>query len=116
MVELAWGFSTTIGVFLFLLEIATLCWVKFYTINHVVAWTATGILIPVIFIFMAFAAHFYYKLVSYKTEIIDEDITELEKLKEHLQNSVESQIAIANCLAGIKPTESRRPKDVDHIV
>ena len=54
---------------MFLVEIAILCWVKFYTIDHAVAWTATGILIPIMVIFVAFAAHFYLKLVAHKSEV-----------------------------------------------
>ena len=69
IIELAWGFSTVIGILLFLVEIAILCWVKFYTIDHAVAWTATGILIPIMVIFVAFAAHFYLKLVAHKSEV-----------------------------------------------
>ena len=58
-----------LGILLFLVEIAILCWVKFYTVDHMVAWVATGILIPIFVIFIAFAAHFYLKLVAHKSEV-----------------------------------------------
>ena len=67
IVELAWGFSTVLGILMFLVEIAILCWVKFYTVSQAVAWVATGLLIPIMLIFVAFAAHFYLKLVSHKS-------------------------------------------------
>ena len=70
IVELAWGFSTVLGILLFLLEIAILCWVKFYNLSQTAAWVATGMLIPIIFIFIAFAAHFYLKLVAHKSEVL----------------------------------------------
>ena len=61
------------GILLFLVEIAILCWVKFFHMNHVVAWTATGLLIPILIIFIAFAAHFYLKLVAHKSEVRKND-------------------------------------------
>lgn len=84
IVELAWGFSTVLGILLFLVEIAILCWVKFYSVSHKTAWTATGILIPIMIVFIAFAAHFYLKLVSHKSEVYEDGIKELELLKGQL--------------------------------
>jgi len=84
IVELAWGFSTVLGILMFLVEIAILCWVKFYTVSQAVAWVATGLLIPIMFIFIAFAAHFYLKLVSHKSEVYDIGIKELQALKDQL--------------------------------
>lgn len=84
IVELAWGFSTVLGILMFLVEIAILCWVKFYTVSQTVAWVATGLLIPIFFIFIAFAAHFYLKLVSHKSEVYDIGIKELQALKDQL--------------------------------
>ena len=89
IVELAWGFSTVLGILLFLAEIAILCWVKFFKWSHSAAWTATGLLIPIMFVFIAFAAHFYLKLVSHKSEVYDDGIKELELLKGQLSTAEE---------------------------
>lgn len=87
IVELAWMFSTVLGILLFLVEVMILCWVKFYPFDsHLAAWVATGLLIPIIFIFIAFAAHFYLKLVGHKSEIYEHNIKELELLKNQLDN------------------------------
>ena len=89
IVELAWAFSTVLGILLFLVEIAILCWVKFFTKSPASAWTATGLLIPIMAIFIAFAAHFYLKLVSHKSEVYEDGIKELELLKGQLSTAEE---------------------------
>lgn len=94
IVEMAWGFSTVLGILLFLVEICILCWVKFYTFeSHLAAWVATGLLIPIFFIFIAFAAHFYLKLVGHKSEVYEHNIKELQLLKDQLDDTgdIESQ-------------------------
>jgi calcium release-activated calcium channel protein 1 len=87
IIELAWGFSTVIGILLFLVEIAILCWVKFYNVSPASAWVATGLLIPIMVIFISFAAHFYLKLVRHKSELSEDGIKELELLKGQLELS-----------------------------
>jgi len=99
IVELAWGFSTVLGILLFLLEIAILCWVKFYNLSKNAAWVATGMLIPIIFIFIAFAAHFYIKLVAHKSEVMSENIRELEKIQQKLNEEGDLE---ANNGAGVQ--------------
>lgn len=51
-IEIAWAFSTLIGLVLFLVEIAILCWVKFYDLSPAAAWSACIVLIPVLIIFI----------------------------------------------------------------
>lgn len=51
-IEIAWAFSTLIGLVLFLIEIAILCWVKFYDLSQEAAWSACIVLIPVLIIFL----------------------------------------------------------------
>lgn len=51
-IEIAWAFSTLIGLVLFLIEIAILCWVKFYDLSQAAAWAACIVLLPVLIIFI----------------------------------------------------------------
>lgn len=91
-IETAWAFSTLLGLLLFLAEIAILCWVKFIDTNETAAWSATVILVPVLFIFLAFAIHFYRSLVTHKYETTLSGIRELELLKDQIeQGQVSSQ-------------------------
>jgi len=114
IIELAWGFSTVIGILLFLVEIAILCWVKFWFKDHTVAWVATGLLIPILVIFVGFAAHFYLKLVAHKSEVVSQDINELELIKQQLENSSPTD----NLINGNNQTDSpvQTPTPGDHIV
>lgn len=84
-IETAWAFSTLLGLLLFLAEIAILCFVKFYDINEVAAWSACVILVPILFVFLAFAYHFYRSLVAHKYEMTVSGIRELELLKEQIE-------------------------------
>ncbi|XP_045473890.1 calcium release-activated calcium channel protein 1-like [Harmonia axyridis] len=83
-IETAWAFSTLLGLLLFLAEVAILCWVKFYDINTTAAWSASIVLVPILFIFLAFAIHFYRSLVSHKYDMTVSGIRELELLKEQI--------------------------------
>lgn len=91
-IETAWAFSTLLGLILFLLEIAILCWVKFYDVNEIAAWSACIVLIPVLVVFVAFAVHFYRSLMTHKYEVTVSGIRELEILKEQMENDhIEAQ-------------------------
>ncbi|CAG9853733.1 unnamed protein product [Phyllotreta striolata] len=83
-IEIAWAFSTILGLFLFLVEIAILCWVKFWDYSFTAAVAATVIVIPVLITFVLFAAHFYHSLVVYKCNTSDSDMEKLENLKKQL--------------------------------
>uniref|UniRef100_A0A1A7YP24 ORAI calcium release-activated calcium modulator 2 n=1 Tax=Iconisemion striatum TaxID=60296 RepID=A0A1A7YP24_9TELE len=109
-IELAWGFSTALGILLFLAEVVLLCWVKFLPVDSGGAkkaapcgtaevkptttaaldsgWQAalasTIIMIPVGVIFLLFTIHFYRSLVHHKTERHHQEIEELHKIKVQL--------------------------------
>ncbi|XP_069508032.1 protein orai-2-like [Ambystoma mexicanum] len=105
-VELAWGFSTALGILLFLAEVVLLCWVKFLPVGAVqingnstesggskggqgleAAITSTVIMVPVGIIFVVFAVHFYRSLVGHKTERHMEEIEALHKIKYQLDGA-----------------------------
>ncbi|XP_043911232.1 protein orai-2 isoform X2 [Protopterus annectens] len=102
-VELAWGFSTVLGILLFLAEVVLLCWIKFLPVDSTVirngtittratsghaGWQAalasTMIMVPVGLIFVVFTIHFYRSLVRHKTDRHKQEIEELHKLKVQL--------------------------------
>nr|XP_014434652.1 LOW QUALITY PROTEIN: protein orai-3 [Pelodiscus sinensis] len=95
-IELAWGFSTALGIFLFLAEVVLICWVKFMPVGarrtpaHArgagwdAAVTSTVIMVPVGVVFIVFALHFYRSLVSHKTDRHQQELEELSKIKHEL--------------------------------
>ncbi|XP_042355889.1 protein orai-2 [Plectropomus leopardus] len=111
-IELAWGFSTALGILLFLAEVVLLCWIKFLPVDCSGAkkgpacttttgkptaaslepqdsgWKAalasTIIMVPVGVIFVVFTIHFYRSLVRHKTERHHQEIEELHKIKVQL--------------------------------
>lgn len=80
-IETAWAFSTLLGLLLFLAEIAIICWLKFYNINTTAAWSACVVLVPILFVFLAFAVHFYRSLVAHKYEI---SMKELKRMNDQI--------------------------------
>lgn len=103
-IELAWGFSTALGILLFLAEVVLLCWVKFLPVDsggvqqtttpspvrQYSGWQAalasTIIMVPVGVIFVVFTIHFYRSLVRHKTERHHQEIEELHKIKGQLDS------------------------------
>ncbi|KAL1489457.1 hypothetical protein ABEB36_014347 [Hypothenemus hampei] len=83
-IELAWAFSTILGLFLFMVEVAILCWVKFWDYSFTAAVAATIIVIPVLLTFVLFAAHFYHSLVVDKCNSSISDMRKLEEMKQNL--------------------------------
>uniref|UniRef100_A0A3Q1FAE3 ORAI calcium release-activated calcium modulator 2 n=1 Tax=Acanthochromis polyacanthus TaxID=80966 RepID=A0A3Q1FAE3_9TELE len=87
-IELAWGFSTALGILLFLAEVVLLCWIKFLPVGSSNGWQAalasTIIMVPVGVIFVVFTIHFYRSLVRHKTERHHQEIEELHKIKVQL--------------------------------
>ncbi|XP_059208204.1 protein orai-2 isoform X2 [Centropristis striata] len=112
-IELAWGFSTALGILLFLAEVVLLCWIKFLPVDSKkvtacsttaasdtdktptlapvpqnsgwqAALASTIIMVPVGVIFVVFTIHFYRSLVRHKTERHHQEIEELHKIKVQL--------------------------------
>ncbi|XP_070800604.1 protein orai-2-like [Pituophis catenifer annectens] len=110
-IELAWGFSTALGIFLFLTEVVLICWVKFMPVGNMemsrkcctlemlhdgnttasadssgwnAAMASTVITVPVGVVFINFALHFYRSLVGHKTDRHQQELEELNQIKYQL--------------------------------
>ena len=94
-IELAWIFSTGIGILLFLVVMAILAWVRFYpkekekTLSSFLAPVAsTVIIIPCLIIFVVFGIRFYRQLISHKYERHAKGLEELENMAQELNTTV----------------------------
>ena len=116
-IELAWIFSTCIGIVLFLVELAIICWIKFANITpvktttsghvdmnssvelhsieemshgadrRIAALAATVIIAFIVFVFLVFAAGFYRYIVQHKYEVSSKAIAELQELTRGLEKA-----------------------------
>jgi hypothetical protein len=68
-----------LGIFLFLLEITVVCWVKFFFITYPAAIAATVVIIPVILLFCIFSIRFYRRLVILKLNRHQNELEQIEK-------------------------------------
>jgi hypothetical protein len=66
------------GIFLFLLEIIVVCWVKFFFITHSAAIATMIIIIPLIILFCIFSLHFYRRLVILKLTYHQNELDQIE--------------------------------------
>ncbi|XP_076253239.1 calcium release-activated calcium channel protein 1-like isoform X2 [Rhynchophorus ferrugineus] len=98
-IEIAWAFSTLLGLLLFLAEIAIICWLKFYNINKTAAWSACVVLVPILFVFLAFAIHFYRSLVAHKYEI---SMKELKKMNDQIGDVTGNKMFVGDAAANIQ--------------
>ncbi|XP_014676992.1 PREDICTED: protein orai-3-like [Priapulus caudatus] len=84
-IDLAWMFSTGLGILLFLAEIGLVAWVRFYNTSRVTAIVCTAILVPTVLVFVTFALFFYRRLTSHHLERIDREIENLDEEAQDLQ-------------------------------
>lgn len=83
-IEMAWIFSTGIGILLFLAQMAILAWVRFHGLSKSAPIASTVIIFPVLVIFVAFAIHFYRQLIAHKYERSTKGLAELESMANDL--------------------------------
>lgn len=85
-IDIAWTCSTVIGIFLFIIELAFIVWVKFWRVDggYYIAIASSVILLPVLISLIFFAFHFYQKLVSIRYEFTDKVLNELNALADGL--------------------------------
>ena len=75
---MAWMCSTVIGIMLFLMELAVIVWMQFYNISITAAVVATGVLLPILILFIGVIFKFYQQIVSSKMSSLN-DLLEQSK-------------------------------------
>ena len=90
-VEMAWIFSTGIGILLFLAQMAVLAWVRFSTKykdggTPKASIASTAIIVPAVVLFIIFAVHFYRQLIAHKYERSTRGLEELENMATQLDH------------------------------
>ena len=66
---------------------AILVWVRFYELSNSAHIASTAIIVPVLLVFIAFAIHFYRRLVSIKYESSTKGLAEVEKMALDLESN-----------------------------
>ncbi|KAL1227978.1 Protein orai-2 [Trichinella nelsoni] len=85
-IELAWCFSTVVGLLLFLLEIAIVFWIKFTAVQESsVPWITTGLLALIFVVFIGFTYTFYNKLSLHKYELSKGRLEDLQQYFSKMQ-------------------------------
>lgn len=106
-IEMSWFFSTTIGIFLFLVEIDLICWVKFWNygansgtnVGKIASISVTLALIPIFILFITFAVKFYRNLVTHQFEKSEREIIELDTLINRLAEQVATPTTTSSILS-----------------
>ena len=78
-IEFAWICSTVIGIFLLLVEIALICFIKFYPISMFVSLSGAVVMTPILFIFIFFTMTFYKKVADYKLNVTKQFLEHVDR-------------------------------------
>ncbi|CAJ0578441.1 unnamed protein product, partial [Mesorhabditis spiculigera] len=82
-VDLAWLFSTCIGLLLFLIEIGVIFFVKFVSVKYnTAAYITTALLVPVVVIFVVFSYLIHKKRTTHSLERIKDKVAGLNEIFE----------------------------------
>lgn len=80
-VDLAWFLANTLSIFLFIVDVILLCWIKF---PYTPAVCITVIMIPVLILLCVFSIVFYRQTVHHQIEIYTERYDELQRMSMRL--------------------------------
>ena len=87
-IEVAWISSTVLGIFLFLVEIGLVCYIKFYPISFLAALTGGVVMTPILIMFVLFTVTFYKKLADFKLTVTKQFMHQVDRnllpLHEHV--------------------------------
>lgn len=77
-IELAWISSTVLGIFLFLVEIGLVCYIKFYPISFYAAIAGAVVMLPILILFVIFTITFYKRLAGFKVNLTKKALSQVD--------------------------------------
>ena len=80
-IDLSWVLANTVSIFLFILDVVLLCWIKFPTVPAI---CITAIMIPVLVLLCFFGVIFYRQTITDKLAVSDRKYHELEEMNRRL--------------------------------
>ena len=87
-IELAWISSTVVGIFLFLVEIGLVCYIKFYPISQLAALTGAVVMVPILILFVIFTITFYKRLAVFKVDLTKKVLSQVDNFNMHSTNII----------------------------
>lgn len=78
-IELAWISSTVFGIFLFIVEIGLVCYIKFYPISFIAAISGTVVMLPILILFVSFTLTFYKRLAVFKVDLTKKYLDQVDR-------------------------------------
>jgi len=80
-IDLSWVLANTVSIFLFILDVILICWIKFPKIPAI---CITFIMIPALFLLCIFSLTFYRQTLGYQAVMSDRKYDELEEISHRL--------------------------------
>lgn len=81
-IDLAWFLANTVSIFLFIVDVILLCWIKFPTTPAI---SITAIMVPVLILLFIFSIVFYRQTVHHQINMADKKLDELRALSVKLR-------------------------------
>lgn len=82
-IEFAWFCSTILGILLFMIEVAIVCWIQFWNVLQAAAFVASAVVFVFLCIFAWFAWMIYRVSASHSYEHRQMSIRHLEMMHAH---------------------------------
>ncbi|XP_049793583.1 calcium release-activated calcium channel protein 1-like [Schistocerca nitens] len=84
LIEIAWGCSSVAGLFLFMVEIVLLNWVKFWDYTLTACWAGTIAMMPFMIAFVAFCIYFHRSFLEHGYQFHQKQIVAIHKQYEKM--------------------------------
>jgi len=101
-VELAWVCSTGLGIFLFMVQMGVISWVRFYNHSKMAFIGSMFVIVPAIVVFALFAVRFYHRLIKMKYKHSEKAVLTIEAMANEIGLEDSSDVPITITAGTVK--------------